>query len=221
MDSDREQAMEQLRAQGLGCTRCELYKTGTQVVWGEGDVNATVMLIGQGPGETEDEEGRPFVGPAGEMLTSILAEAGIDRQRLWITNTIKHWATTMQRGRRVNRAPRVGEVRACRLWLEGELTIVQPKILVCVGAPAAQAVIDKDFRITDERGQWRSGPNGEAALAPFHPSYLLRLRSNDRDAFDHAYGAVLADFRAVAERAAVLGVSLGPPGTDRAPASST
>src|ERR687886_2504530 len=148
METNREQAMEQLRAQGLACTRCDLYKTGTQVVWGEGDVDATVMLIGQGPGETEDEEGRPFVGPAGEMLTSILAEAGIDRQRLWITNTIKHWATTMQRGRRVNRAPRVGEVRACRLWLEGELTIVQPKSLVCVGAPAAQAVPGKTVLIT-------------------------------------------------------------------------
>jgi DNA polymerase len=214
MNANREQAMEHLRTQGLVCTRCDLYKTGTQVVWGEGDVDAAVMLIGQGPGETEDEEGRPFVGPAGEMLTGILVEAGIDRRRLWITNTIKHWATAVQRGRRVNRAPRVGEVRACRIWIEGEITIVQPKILVCVGAPAAQAVIDKDFRITDERGQWRSGPNSEAVLATFHPSYLLRLRSSDRDAFDHAYAAVLADFRAVVERATVLGVSLGRPDTE-------
>ncbi len=208
MEVAREQAMDQLRGQGLACMRCDLYKSGTQAVWGEGNVDAAVMLIGQGPGETEDAVGRPFVGPAGEMLTAVLDEAGIDRRQLWITNTIKHWATAIQHGRRVNRAPRVGEVRACRIWLEGELAIVQPKILVCAGAPAAQAVIGKQFRITDERGQWRSGPNGEAALATFHPSYLLRLRSADREAFEHAYAAVLSDFKAVAERAASFGISL-------------
>jgi len=215
MHPDRAQAMDQLRIEGLTCTRCDLYKTGTQVVWGEGDPTAPVMLIGQGPGETEDEVGRPFVGPAGEMLTTALAEAGIERERLWITNTIKHWATSVERGRRVNRAPRVGEVNACRVWLDGELAIVQPRILVCVGAPAAQAVIDKKFRITDERGQWRAGPNGEPALATFHPSYLLRLRSADRDAFEVAYRAVVGDFRAVVERAASLGLSLGPSAEDR------
>ena len=210
MEQSREQAMEQLRAQGLQCTRCDLHQTGTQVVWGEGDVHAGVMLIGQGPGETEDETGHPFVGPAGEMLTTALAEAGIDRRRLWITNTIKHWATKVERGRRVNRAPRVGEVKACRIWLESELAIVQPRLLICVGAPAAQAVIDKGFRISEERGQWRSGPNDEPALATFHPSYLLRLRGADRAAFDQAYAAVLSDFRAVAERAATLGIALAP-----------
>ena len=206
MESDRGQAMEQLRAQGLACTRCDLYQTGTQVVWGEGNLDASVMLIGQGPGETEDEVGRPFVGPAGEMLDGVLAAAGIDRAKLWVTNTIKHWATSIERGRRVNRAPRVGEVRACRIWIEGELTIVQPKILVCIGAPAAQAVIDKKFRISEERGTWRTGPNGEAAIATFHPSYLLRLRSADRDAFEHAHTVVLEDFRAVVERARALGL---------------
>jgi uracil-DNA glycosylase family protein len=211
MHPTRKQAMDRLRAQGLACTRCDLYKTGTQVVWGEGDIFAPVMLIGQGPGETEDEVGRPFVGPAGEMLNAALAEAGIDRGRLWITNTIKHWATKLERGRRVNRPPRVGEVAACRIWLEGELTIVQPQILVCIGAPAAQAVIDKKFRITDERGQWRSGPNGEATLATLHPSYLLRLRAADRDAFTAAYATVVGDFRAVVERATTLGISLAAP----------
>ncbi len=208
MDTNRHQAMDQLRAQGLACTRCDLYKTGTQVVWGEGNVEAVVMLIGQGPGETEDEVGRPFVGPAGEMLDGVLKEVGIDRDKLWITNTIKHWATSVERGRRVNRAPRVGEVRACRIWIEGELTIVQPKVLVCIGAPAAQAVIDKKFRISDERGAWRAGPNGEAAIATFHPSYLLRMRSADRDAFDRAYRLVVEDFSAVAARAASLGTTI-------------
>jgi DNA polymerase len=208
MEPTREEAMEQLRAQGLNCTRCDLYKTGSQVVWGEGDVHAGIMLIGQGPGENEDKEGRPFVGPSGEMLNGLLAEAGIDRGRLWISNTIKHWATTIERGRRVNRPPRAGEVRACAIWIEGELTIVQPKILICMGAPAAQAVIDKKFRITEERGTWRKGPNEEAAIATFHPSYLIRLRAADKEAYEQAYAAVLGDFRAVVERANELGIAL-------------
>ena len=211
-EPDRHTMMEELRAQGLACTRCDLYKTGTQVVWGEGDVHAGVMLIGQGPGETEDETGRPFVGPAGEMLNGVLAEAGIDRGRLWITNTIKHWATKVERGRRLNRPPRVGEVRACRIWLESELTIIQPRILVCVGAPAAQAVIDKGFRISEERGQWRTGPNGEPAIATLHPSYLIRLRANDREAFEQMHVAVVQDFRAVVQRAVEFGLSLAPAG---------
>jgi uracil-DNA glycosylase len=210
VSATRFEAMEQLRTQGLACTRCDLYKSATQVVWGEGDVHAGVMLIGQGPGEKEDASGRPFVGPAGEMLTTALTEAGIDRRRLWITNTIKHWATKGEGRRRVNRAPRVGEVRACRVWLDGELAIVQPRILICAGAPAAQAVIDKGFRITDERGEWRTGPNGEAAIATLHPSYLIRLRASNAEAFDQAYQNVVSDFRAVVERADALGIVLGP-----------
>ena len=194
--------MEELRAQGLACTRCDLYKTGTQVVWGEGDPHAQVMFIGQGPGEQEAKAGRPFVGPAGEVLNEALATVGIDRSKLWITNTIKHWATTInERGNKVNRAPKAGEVQACRIWLEGELAIAQPKILVCIGAPAAQAVIDKKFKITQSRGQWFKGPNDEDTLATFHPSYLIRLRAADPRAYEAAWALVLDDLRAVVERA--------------------
>jgi DNA polymerase len=207
-EADRQTTMDKLRSQGLACTRCDLHKTGTQVVWGEGDVYAGVMLIGQGPGETEAKTGRPFAGPAGEMLNSVLSEAGIDRGHVWITNTIKHWATKLERGRLLNRAPRVGEVRACRIWLESELTIVQPQILVCIGAPAAQAVIDKNFRISEERGQWRTGPSGLPTIDTLHPSYLIRLRANDREAFERAYASVVDDFRAIVERAKALGLSL-------------
>ena len=202
MADDRTSMMEALRGQGLGCTRCDLHLSGTQVVWGEGNPRAQVMLIGQGPGEQEAKAGRPFVGPSGEALNEALATVGIDRSRLWITNTIKHWATALnERGRKVNRAPKAGEVQACRIWLDSELTIVQPKILVCIGAPSAQAVIDKKFKITESRGQWFKGPNGEDVIATFHPSYLIRLRAAEPAAYDAAWTLVLDDFRAVVERA--------------------
>lgn len=207
----RQMMMEQLRTEGLNCTRCDLYQTATQVVWGEGNIQAQVMVIGQGPGEKEDEAGRPFIGPSGDMLSMALTDAGIDRDRLWITNTIKHWATKVQRGRRVNRPPRVSEVAACRFWLESELAIIKPQILICLGAPAAQAVIDKSFRISHERGQWRTGPHGEQAIATFHPSFLIRTRAVDWAAFEKNYAEVVDDFRAVIERAASLGIDIKAP----------
>ncbi len=209
MTNDRTQVMEELRAQGLACTRCDLYKTGTQVVWGEGDPHAQVMFVGQGPGEQEAKGGRPFIGPAGEVLSSAIAAVGIDRSKLWMTNTIKHWATTVnERGNKVNRDPKAGEVKACRIWLDGELTIVQPKIIVCIGRPSAQALIDKNFKITEQRGQWFKGPNGEDTIATLHPSYLIRLRANDAAAYDHALELVLTDLRAVFIRALEYGIVL-------------
>jgi uracil-DNA glycosylase len=211
MIDDPHEVMEQLRAQGLACTRCDLHGNGTQVVWGEGDPQARVMVIGQGPGEQEAKAGQPFIGPSGEVLNGALAEVGIDRGKLWITNTIKHWAYTHnERGRKVNRDPKAPEVAACRFWLDGELTIVQPKILLCIGSPSAKAVIDKKFKITAQRGQWFTGPNGEDALATFHPSYLIRLQANDQQAFDAAYALVLNDLRAIKTRASEYGVDLSP-----------
>jgi len=209
MTDDRITAMDQLRTQGSACTRCDLYKTGTQVVWGEGNPHAQVMFIGQGPGEQEAKAGRPFVGPSGEVLNEALEQVGIDRSKLWITNTIKHWATNInERGKKVNRDPKASEVQACRIWLDGELTIVQPQILVCIGRPAAQAVIDKKFKITEQRGQWFKGPNDEDVLAIFHPSYLIRLRANDVAAYDAAWALVLNDLAAVAQRATERGIIL-------------
>jgi len=211
MADDRTTAMAELRAQGLACTRCDLYQTGTPVVWGEGDPDAAVMLIGQGPGEQEAKQGRPFVGPAGEVLNEALAAAGIDRAKLWITNALKHWAfTTNERGRIVNRAPKVGELQACRIWWESEVAIVKPRILICTGAPAAQAVIDKKFKISQDRGQWFTGPNGVDAIATFHPSYLLRLRAADPGAYTAARQLVVGDLQLVVQRAEQLGIELGP-----------
>ena len=209
MADDRAAAMAALRAEGLDCTRCDLHLTGFPVVWGEGDPHAQVMLIGQGPGEQETKTGRPFVGPAGQVLDELLAEAAINRGRLWITNALKHWATTRnERNRVVNRAPKVGELRACQVWWQGEVEIVQPRVIVCIGAPAAQAVIDKNFKMTAMRGQWFDGPNGAATIAMVHPSYLIRLRAADPRAAAPVWDQAVADLRAVAARARELGIDL-------------
>jgi DNA polymerase len=209
MADDRAAAMAPLREEGLACTRCDLHLTGLPVVWGEGNLAAGVMFIGQGPGEQESKAGRPFVGPAGRLLDAALETAGIDRARLYLTNALKHWATTInERGTRVNRAPKVGELNACRLWWEGEVAIIQPRIVVCIGAPAAQAVIDKRFKITEQRGQWFTIMDGIDAIATLHPAYLLRLRSNDRAAYEAAWATVVGDLQAVAARAAERGITL-------------
>lgn len=143
-NTDRATAMAALRAEGLTCTRCDLYKSGTPVVWGEGDPNAGLVFIGQGPGEQETKRERPFIGPAGRLFDQALDEGGITRAKVWLTNGIKHWATSVNpRGILVNRAPKVGEVRACRVWLDGELAIVKPQVIVCLGASAVQALTGK------------------------------------------------------------------------------
>ncbi len=201
--------MASLKAEGLQCTRCDLYQSGTPVVWGEGNMDARVMLIGQGPGEQEAKRGRPFIGPAGKMLDQALGVANIDRGKLWITNAIKHWSTTRnERGTLVNRAPKVGEINACRVWWENEVAIIKPQILVCIGGPAAQAVIDKKFQITKQRGQWFAGPNDEAVIATLHPSYLIRLQAVDRAAFERAWQQVTDDLNLVVTRANELGITL-------------
>jgi DNA polymerase len=201
--------MASLKAEGLQCTRCDLYQSGTPVVWGEGNMDARVMLIGQGPGEQEAKRGRPFIGPAGKMLDQALGAANIDRGKLWITNAIKHWSTTRnERGTLVNRAPKVGEINACRVWWENEVAIIKPQILVCIGGPAAQAVIDKKFQITKQRGQWFAGPNGEAVIATLHPSYLIRLQAVDQAAFERAWQQVTDDLNLVVARANELGITL-------------
>jgi DNA polymerase len=201
--------MDALRAEGLQCTRCDLYQSGTPVVWGEGSLQAQVMLIGQGPGEQEAKRQRPFVGPAGEMLNQALEAAGIDREQLWITNAIKHWATSRnERGTLVNRAPKVGEINACRIWWENEVAILKPRILVCIGGPAAQAVIDRKFQITKSRGQWFKGPNGEDVIATLHPSYLIRLRAVDQVAFERAWQQVSDDLQQVVARAQEHGITM-------------
>lgn len=208
-DDDRTAAMAALRAEGLACTRCDLYQNGTPVVWGEGDPAAGVAFIGQGPGEQEARRERPFVGPAGRLFDQALAEAGFDRARLRLTNGIKHWATSVNaRGSVVNRAPRVGELRACRVWFDGERAIVRPRLIVCLGASAVQALTGSAPKMGEIRGQWSDGPHGASVLATYHPSYLLRLQGADEAAAAATWATFLADLRAVRERAVARGLAV-------------
>jgi len=185
------------RVKALACSGCPNVHTRQRVVCGEGDVNARVMLVGQGPGAVEEETGRPFVGPAGMLLDQVLAEASLPRERLWVTNLIKCRAVKEEKGRLVDRAPLAGEIKACRPWLEGELEILRPRIVVCLGTPAAHALIDKKLKLSEEHGHFREGPEGVCLLATFHPAYVLRLRSVDADAHERTRQALVDDLKKV------------------------
>lgn len=195
---DKQERMAALQARTLTCPGCPNARTRRRVVCGEGDVNAQVMIVGQGPGAVEEEMGRPFVGPAGALLDRALAEAGLQREKLWITNLIKCRAMKEEKGRLVGRAPLAAEIKACHPWLEGELEILQPKIVVCLGTPAAHALIDKKLKLNEEHGRFREGLRGIRFLATFHPAYVLRLHSVDPDAHERTWRALVDELRKVA-----------------------
>src|SRR5213076_3563618 len=142
-----------LRESAAGCRACDLYKSGTQTVFGEGAEHAQVMFVGEQPGDREDREGKPFVGPAGRVLDEALEEAGIDRTKAYVTNVVKHFKWQARGKRRIHAKPAWSEIAACRPWLEAELTVVKPQVLVCLGATAAQALLGRSFRVTRERGK--------------------------------------------------------------------
>jgi uracil-DNA glycosylase len=194
---DKQPQMEALRTQALTCPGCPNRDTRLRVVFGEGDVKAKVMLVGQGPGVVEEQTGRPFAGPAGRLLDEALAEVGLERPKLWLTNVIKCRAVKTEKGRVVDRAPSAAELKACRPWLDGELDIIQPGIIVCIGVPSAKALIDKKFKLTEEHGQVREHPDGTRRTAVFHPAYVLRLRSVDQQAYERTWRALIADLRTV------------------------
>jgi uracil-DNA glycosylase len=194
---DRQKRMEELRAQALTCPGCPNKATRFQVVFGEGDVDADVMLVGQGPGPVDEQTGRPFAGPSGRLLDQALTEAGLKRDKLWLTNVIKCRAVKTEKGRIVDRTPSAAELKACRPWLDGELAVVQPKVIVCIGAPSAKALIDKKFRLSEGHGQFREGDDGTRRMAVFHPAYVLRLRGVDREAYERTWQALLQDLKSV------------------------
>jgi uracil-DNA glycosylase family protein len=196
-DMGKQQRMAKLRAQALTCPGCPNKDTRFQVVFGEGDVDADVMLVGQGPGVVEEQTGRPFAGPSGRLLDQALAEAGLKRDKLWVTNVIKCRAVKTEKGRIVDRAPSAAELKTCRPWLDGELDIIQPKVIVCIGVPAAKALIDKKFKLTEEHGELRDAPDGTRRMAVFHPAYVLRLRGVDQEAYERAWHALLEDLKRV------------------------
>jgi uracil-DNA glycosylase len=171
--------LPELREAAAGCTACDLHLTGTQTVFGEGDEGDRVMLVGEQPGDQEDQVGLPFVGPAGKLLDRALEEAGIDRSRVYVTNVVKHFKWEAKGKKRIHSKPNQREIRACRPWLDSEIDLVKPEVLVCLGATAAQALLGRDFRVTLHRGQWVESPLAPYVMATVHPSSILRAEDEE------------------------------------------
>lgn len=189
--------LEEVAAAARVCTACHLYKTGTQTVFGEGPKRAKLMLLGEQPGDQEDLSGKPFVGPAGKLLDRALEEAGIPRDDVYVTNTVKHFKWEPRGKRRIHQKPNSREIAACRPWMETELRLVKPKLLVCLGSTAAQAIFGSSFRVTKQRGEVLESPFAPRVLATVHPSSLLR--QPDEESRAREYALFLADLRAAAK----------------------
>jgi len=168
-----------LREDAADCKACDLWKTGTQTVFGEGKQTSTVMFIGEQPGDKEDLSGRPFVGPAGALLDRALEEAGIDRTKVYVTNVVKHFKWEPRGKRRIHKKPNALEIAACRPWLEAEISVINPKAIVCLGSTAAQAVIGPKFRVSIQRAQFVKSPLAPLVTATVHPSSILRAPSDE------------------------------------------
>jgi uracil-DNA glycosylase len=188
-------SLPKLREAAAGCTACDLYKTGTQTVFGEGTRNAEVMFVGEQPGDQEDLAGKPFVGPAGRLLDEALVDADIDRAKVYVTNVVKHFKWQARGKRRIHQKPNWSEIAACRPWLEAELAVVEPRVLVCLGATAAQALLDRQFRVTRERGRPVESDLAEHVIATVHPSSILR---SDPETREQEYAAFVEDLKVVA-----------------------
>ena len=185
-----------LRKAAADCRGCALWENATQTVFGEGPAPAELMLVGEQPGDQEDQQGHPFVGPAGRVLDEALELAGIDRQRVYTTNAVKHFKWEARGKRRIHAKPTWSEQLACRPWLEAELAVVRPRVLICLGATAAQSLLGKQFRVTKERGRWLDSDLAEHVTATIHPSAILRQR--DTESRHRELAAFVADLELVA-----------------------
>jgi uracil-DNA glycosylase family protein len=190
--------LRNLRDAAAGCRACPLWKRGTQTVFGAGRRSAKVMLVGEQPGDREDREGKPFVGPAGRVLDEALAEAGIDRGDAYVTNVVKHFKWIPRGKRRIHQRPNAEEIAACRPWLEAELRVVKPRVMVCLGATAARALLGSDFRVTRDRGKLVESDLAPIATGTVHPSSILRI--DDADERRVARAELADDLREVAKR---------------------
>jgi len=193
-----QQTLPELRQAAASCQACDLWQTGTQTVFGEGKSGAAVMFVGEQPGDREDIEGKPFVGPAGRMLDQALVEAGIDRAAVYVTNAVKHFKWTAKGKRRLHQKPNAGEISACRPWLDAEIAAVQPHVIVCLGATAAQALLGREFRVSTQRGQFLSRPGLPLLFATVHPSSILRALDDETRELEMA--AFVRDLTLVARR---------------------
>jgi DNA polymerase len=173
--------LTKLREAAAGCTACPLHETGTQTVFGEGSSKAEVVFVGEQPGDQEDLQGKPFVGPAGKLLDKALEDAGIDRSQVYVTNVVKHFKWQARGKRRIHQKPNWSEIAACRPWLEAELEVTEPRVLVCLGATAAQALLGRDFRVSRQRGELVESDLAENVIATVHPSSILRADDETRE----------------------------------------
>jgi uracil-DNA glycosylase family protein len=188
--------LESLRQASAGCRGCGLWQLGTQTVFGEGAQHAEVMFVGEQPGDQEDRQGRPFVGTAGRVLDDALVEAGIDRDKTYVTNAVKHFKWQARGKRRIHQKPNWAEMSACRPWLEAELEAVRPRVLVLLGATAAQTMLGRQFRVTQFRGRLIESELAEHVTATVHPSSILRGEPEEREA---NFAALVDDLRVVAK----------------------
>ena len=189
--------LPKLRAASKGCRGCDLFKLGTQTVFGEGPASAHVMVVGEQPGDKEDKAGRPFVGPSGKLLDRAFDSAGIDRDDVYVTNAVKHfkWARDARTKRRIHKTPNVGEIRACHPWLEQEIALIRPRVIVCLGATAAKALLGRDFSVMKKRGVPVESEWAPAVVATVHPSAVLRAPPDQRALAERMF---IADIRKVA-----------------------
>jgi DNA polymerase len=196
----------------MSCRGCDLYRDATQTVFGEGPTDARLVFVGEQPGDSEDRRGAPFVGPAGEVFDRALAQAGLDRRSVYVTNAVKHFKFVVQRGgRRIHQTPRPVEINACRPWLEAELAAIRPELLVCLGASASKALLGPDFRLMKERGRFMKQTGwAPKVMATLHPSAVLR--GETPGAQEALYGLLLGDLRLVAGEVAGDGGGVTRPG---------
>ena len=187
-----------LRSAARACRACPLWRRATQTVFGEGTASASIMLIGEQPGNDEDLAGHPFVGPAGRILTEALEQAGIDRQRTYVTNVVKHFKWEPRGKRRIHAKPKAGEIGACRPWLDAEIAVVHPRIIVCLGATAAKALLGNAFKVSIDRGRFVESPLAPLVTATVHPSSILR--EPDSNARREAMKAFVRDLKKVQAR---------------------
>jgi DNA polymerase len=194
-------AWEGVRDEAKGCTRCPLYRTGTQTVFGEGPLDAPLMFVGEQPGDQEDLAGRPFIGPAGQLFDQALGDAGIDRKTAYVTNAVKHFKFEQRGKRRIHSKPNGGEIDACRWWIGQERSLVRPRVTVALGATAARSLFGRVVTISSVRGQPHALAEGGEAWVTVHPSFLLRVRDNR----DEEYARFVEDLVVVKRRLAEIG----------------
>lgn len=192
--------LPKLRRAAADCKACPLWRTGTQTVFGEGLKKAEIMLVGEQPGDREDLAGSPFVGPAGKLLDSALSDAGIERDKAYVTNVVKHFKWEARGKRRIHKKPNMAEITACKPWLEAELAVVRPKAVVCLGSTAAQALLGKDFKVTKQRGEPVESPLAPLVTATVHPSSILRAPGPENRAVE--FDRFVADLTVVAKHLA-------------------